>query len=396
MSSMKKTKEDPMDRIMNSKSIVGNKNGIRTDIISNNATNTPSISSTTKTTDSRSTSTHVGTATTVTAATNNISIISSSCHKDTISTTGNNNNKTNEKQHHHEQQHENDIMDDDDDDDKYNNTNILFQNIMNAYVAAMKCQLVPSILLELQLILRLLCVEDHNNKISNKSNNKNKNENIKIHTIIEQEPYIGSEYNGSTTSTTINTIAARTPTTTATTTDMKIQHLFASKTKCQKFAIEILRIIISMISNLPQDITISILKLNPIQSLLPMEFIQEVHDCLERKMMMDDTAPTSHRNDDHGVVGRQRRGKVVHNNGSCHYGLNTNNDGAILHHHHQHGNISSSSSVLLGSMTKSTILNVSFDEKRDSRHNFKSKDLGSLYNNREQCRGEYVCTTQVQ
>ena len=36
---------------------------------------------------------------------------------------------------------------------------------------------------------------------------------------------------------------------------------------------------------------------------------------------------------------------------------------------------------------KSTILTTPFLEKRDSRHNYRSRDLSSMYNNREQCRG---------
>lgn len=37
---------------------------------------------------------------------------------------------------------------------------------------------------------------------------------------------------------------------------------------------------------------------------------------------------------------------------------------------------------------RSTILTMPFQEKRDSRHNYRSQDLSSIYNNREQSRGE--------
>ena len=193
----------------------------------------------------------------------------------------------------------------------------LFQNIISVYFSIIKYQLIPSMILELQLILRLLCLEDDNPNYSNQKKKKKKKK--KQNNSQPLSP---------------------------TTTEYKMNQLFSSRHICQQFAIQILIKMKFMLTNLTQEILISLLQLKPVQCLLPKEIIKELHDSIQSK------------------------------------GNHESNSVSSDHHQHHGG-------MILGSMSKSTILNVSFNEKRDSRHHFRSKDLGTLYNNREQCRGEF-------
>ena len=203
--------------------------------------------------------------------------------------------------------------------DNQPNDSILYKNIIQVYITIIQCQLIPSIILELQLILRLLCLENDND----------------------------TQYQSISSHTTSNTI------------ESKIYDLFSTTYKCQEFAISIFVELKPFIANLSHYdfLIIPLLRLNSIQCLLPRDMIQYLHECVESKMI----------------------GNAIGKGSNPTGGTNVNEMTGS-------SNNANDSGVMIGSM-KSMILNVTFDEKRDSRHHFKSKDLGALYNNREQCRG---------
>lgn len=231
---------------------------------------------------------------------------------------------------------------------------IIFENIILVYFAIIKYQLIPSMILELQLILRLLCLGD-NNTVNSTSTSPSANiakSRIKQIIINDTNSINNNIINNSSSSSTII--------------ETKLKELFSTKIKCQQFAIQILIKMQYMISNLtPSDILIRLLSLKPFQVLLPIEMIEALHKSVELRMVIMIDQKNHHQTHNH-----EGGGNLISINGG---GIDGN------------GN---ASGLILGSMSKTLTLNVSFDEKRDSRHHFRSKDLGTLYNNREQCRGK--------
>ncbi len=261
--------------------------------------------------------------------------------------------KLDNTQQHHEHNHKND-------DDHDSSTSPLFDNMIQVYYTIITNLLIPSMMLELQLILRLLSlntqsVESTRSTITTttRSDDVDHKVDVDINNNHNPNPIINT-----TTTATID----------ATTIESKIQQLFSTKSKCQHFAIAILIKLKPILFNLSKDIKISLLRLPSVQYYLPKQIIQDLHDCIEA------------RNQFHGVDGNN----IIHNIHNYNEGNGKYGNGLGYS-----GDISSTGGggLMLGS-PKSMILNVSFDEKRDSRHYFKSRDLGTLYNNREQCRGK--------
>jgi len=125
-----------------------------------------------------------------------------------------------------------------------------------------------------------------------------------------------------------------------------LQKMFQTGYLCQQFAIAVLKQLKPLISFLGQDILLPILNLKSMIDHLPEE-VQELRLIIGSRM-----------NEDTMLL--QGNYEYAHNN--------------------ENG--------IIGG--RSTILNTPFQEKRDSRHNFRSRDLGSIYNNREQCRDSFL------
>ena len=175
----------------------------------------------------------------------------------------------------------------------------LLDNTVNAYCTIIKSQLAPSIALEVQLMLRLLCICGEDKKEVDK-----------------------------------NGIATATG----------LKKLFSTNSVCRHFAIEVLQNLDNLIVNFDRDILLSLLGIKSFVNQLP-QIAKSIEHSLES----------------------QRNAMLTKGN----YG--TGNEGTSL--------VASS---------QSTILTMPFQEKRDSRHNYRSRDQTSMYNNREQCRG--MCT----
>ena len=177
----------------------------------------------------------------------------------------------------------------------------LLDNTVNAYCTIIKSQLAPSIALEVQLMLRLLCICGEDKK--------------------------EVDDNG-----------------TATATATGLKKLFSTNSVCRHFAIEVLQNLDNLIVNFDRDILLSLLGIKSFVNQLP-QIAKSIEHSLES----------------------QRNAMLTKGN----YG--TGNEGTSL--------VASS---------QSTILTMPFQEERDSRHNYRSRDQTSMYNNREQCRG--MCT----
>lgn len=229
-----------------------------------------------------------------------------------------------------------------------------FQNLVKVYYTIVKCQLLPSVLLELQLILQLLSLQDETVKVNLKDNDESKTDEKK-ETKRKDSSTISSSDSKSSSSTT-----------------KLLRDIFSSPYLCQQFAVTMLIKLKPILANLTQGIILSLLNLKSFQYLVPKELIKYLYDSMEERMILD----------------HHRRDNNNHPNAF-------NKDGDIINGSRQNqllgiGNESFGDGSL-GSMSKSTILNISFNEQRDSRHRFKSKDLVPLYNNREQCRGKNYC-----
>ena len=222
-----------------------------------------------------------------------------------------------------------------------------FQNLVKVYYTIIKCQLLPSVLLELQLILQLLSLQDETVKINLRNNDK-----CKIR-----------EKNGKNDSTISNLDLKSSSSSTKV-----LREIFSSPYLCQQFAVTMLIKLKPILANLTQGIILSLLNLKPFQDLVPKELIKYLYDSMEERMILD-----HHRHDNNNPNTNNKNGDTIngsHQNQLLGIGNESFGDGS------------------LGSMSKCTILNISFNEQRDSRHRFKSKDLVPLYNNREQCRGK--------
>lgn len=164
------------------------------------------------------------------------------------------------------------------------------------YSSIIKNRLAPSIALELQLLIRLLNLNDVENVTRTRSHEDS---------------------------------AA----------DLKI--LFLDVRSCRMFAEVVLENLRPILVNLDSDILLSFISLGAVIEQMPL-LTNDIQHCLDT-----------------------RRNALLSE------GKNVATDAA---------------NVISG---KSTILTMPFQEKRDSRHNYRSRDLSSLYNNRENSRGKF-------
>lgn len=177
-------------------------------------------------------------------------------------------------------------------------SDILLKNTVNVYCAIIKTQLAPSVILELQLMLRLLTVRDEDRPINN--------EPTKAH--------------------------------------QDLTTLFFSSESCRQFASRVLATLKNLIVNIHPEILLKLLGITDFVKLLP-ELAQEIQEKVEC----------------HSIAVLVQGGYVQH-------------DGR--------------NSELVSGMN--TIITLPFQHERDSRHNFRSKDLSSIYNNREKCRDSFL------
>ncbi len=239
-----------------------------------------------------------------------------------------------------------------------------FQNLVNVYFTIIKCQLLPSMSLELQFILQLLALQD--SKVATNT----------MPTLVEESKTTSKQKVGmdeginTNQGKGINKQASNRPLP-LTSPTKKLQEIFSSPFVCQQFAVTILIKLKPILANLTKGIILSLLNLKPFQFLVPKDMISYLYESIEARIILDHHRTTSNK----PRIGKDE--SINCNNRSQHelgIGNESFGDGS------------------LGSMSKSTILNISFDEQRDSRHRFKSKDLVPIYNNREQCRGEFnIC-----
>ncbi len=129
-----------------------------------------------------------------------------------------------------------------------------------------------------------------------------------------------------------------------------LEKLFKNPSICRLFASKVLQKLQNLILNLHRDVLVSMLGMKGFANQLP-DLAMSIHLSLE-----------SHRN------ALQSEGK---------YGQDE-------------------CTTSLAVSGKTTILTMPFQEKRDSRHNYRSRDQTSLYNNREQCRGKEVLDNALQ
>ena len=120
-----------------------------------------------------------------------------------------------------------------------------------------------------------------------------------------------------------------------------LERLFDCPKNCRQFSAQVFRSLTNLIVNLDRDILLKLLGVRVFVEHVP-EVAIKIQQSLE-----------SHRS-------------ALLSEGKC--GQVDNNTGLLV-------------------PGKSTILTTPFLEKRDSRHNYRSRDLSSMYNNREQCRG---------
>lgn len=169
---------------------------------------------------------------------------------------------------------------------------ILLKWTVGVYSTIVKSNLVPSLALELQLLIRLLALNDNEKQTNSKVNDA--------------------------------------PTTSS------LHELFVDEFACRNFASLVLEQLKCLILNLDYNIATSLLKMDSFTQLLP-SLTKELQQRID-----------------------SYRAKIIND-------VNSN--------------------VVSG---KSTLLSMPFQEKRDSRHNFRSQELAAIYNNREKCRDSFL------
>ena len=178
---------------------------------------------------------------------------------------------------------------------------LISNRVSKVYCAIILNQMVPSLGMELQLVLRLLSLDDEQQYTID--------QNTKEETTV---PVLGE--------------------------------VFGRVDLCRNFSIHVLTRLRLLIGKFGNDILIPLLNLKPLAERIP---------CLEVDIRT-----------------------------SLDYRLEQTS--ALLLEPGQSG---SNIGAGLGTSGKSTILTIPFQEKRDSRHNYRTKDLSAMFNNREQSRG---------
>jgi hypothetical protein len=176
-------------------------------------------------------------------------------------------------------------------------TEILMNNTVRVYCAIIQTQLVPSVAVELQLMLRLLSVTGG---------------------ISPMNPVKTSK-------------------------GQSLANLLIDHHCCRQFAVQVLTKLKYLILNMDQEILIKLLGIRVFVDLIP-EVAKEIRRSLEFRrtaLLSKGEGPQEGRHS--GLVS----------------GMNT-------------------------------ILTLPFQQERDSRHNYQSRELTSMYNNREKCRGKFI------
>lgn len=181
---------------------------------------------------------------------------------------------------------------------------LISKRVSKVYCALILNQMVPSIGLELQLMLRLLSLGD------------------------EQQYTTDQNSRGESTVTVLSEV-------------------FGRVDLCRNFAIDVLTRLRILIGKFGNDILIPLLSLKPLTEGIPCLEV-DIRTTLDSRL--------------------------------------TNSNALLL----EPGQSGSNIGAGLGTSGKSTILTIPFQEKRDSRHNYRTKDLSNMFNNREQSRGAYI------
>jgi hypothetical protein len=179
-------------------------------------------------------------------------------------------------------------------------TENLMNNTVRVYCTIIQSLLVPSVAVELQLMLRLLTVSD---KVSP----------------------------------TINRATAQKG-------QKSLAHLFIDHDSCRQFAVRVLTKLKYLILNIDQEILLKLLRIRVFVDLMP-ELAKEIR----RNIELHQTTLLS-------------KGECLSQDGRYYSGLVSGTN---------------------------TILTLPFQQDRDSRHNYQSRALSSIYNNREKCRGKF-------
>lgn len=179
----------------------------------------------------------------------------------------------------------------------------LQENTLNAYLSIIYSQLVPSLAIELQLLLRLLTISDEVNTMKNTRTREDCDETSKSDCLAE---------------------------------------LFEDAECCRTFAANAFSKLKDMILNLDRDLLLTFLQIEAFVERLP-DLVPEIQGELDKRRF------------------------------------------ALLSQGKSDGYEAQVGHLISG---QSAMITMAFQEERDSRHNYRSRELMRLYNNREECRGK--------